>query len=128
MEAFAVRLYKVQLLGTIPDMDQSGEKSMLDPPRGSNTEWALLGDIGYPALVHVEVSIRAAAPRGVRRPSHAVPWHRAGAPDKPRRECLPAEVLAGEAAHPRGRRAQCRGGAPPSFGGCIRQWVLSSHG
>jgi hypothetical protein len=100
-----VRLYKVKISGTIPDVDQLVEKSMLDPPRGSNIEWALLRDVSYPILVPVKVSIRAAAPRGVRRPLHAVPWHRAGAPDKPRRERIPAEVLAEEAAHPHGCRA-----------------------
>jgi hypothetical protein len=38
MEAFAVRLYEVQLSGTLPDVNQSVEKSMLDPPRHSNSD------------------------------------------------------------------------------------------
>ena len=38
MEAFAVRLYEVHLSGNVPDVDQSVEMSMLDPPRRSNSE------------------------------------------------------------------------------------------
>jgi brefeldin A-resistance guanine nucleotide exchange factor 1 len=38
MEAFAVRLHEVQLSVSVPDVDQSVEKSMLDPPRQSNSE------------------------------------------------------------------------------------------
>jgi len=38
MEAFAVRLYEVQLSGTILDINQSVEKSMLDPPCRSNSD------------------------------------------------------------------------------------------